>query len=55
MEDYAALAAEDDGREKGERPMHPRKDYGGGEMYFDGKLVRKDGKFLPKSMAGLNA
>ncbi|MGA0900733.1 MAG: aminopeptidase [Luteolibacter sp.] len=31
-----------------------RKDYGGGEMYFDGKLVRKDGKFLPKSMAGLN-
>ncbi|MGB0293105.1 MAG: aminopeptidase [Luteolibacter sp.] len=32
-----------------------RKDYGGGEMYFDGRLVRKDGKFLPKSMAGLNS
>ena len=31
-----------------------RKDYGGGEMYFDGKLVRKNGVFLPKSMAKLN-
>ncbi len=31
-----------------------RKDYGGGEMYFDGKLVRKDGKFLPKALAKLN-
>lgn len=31
-----------------------RRDYGGGEMYFDGKLVRKNGKFLPKSMTGLN-
>jgi aminopeptidase len=31
-----------------------RKDYGGGEMYFDGKLVRKDGKFLAKSLAKLN-
>lgn len=31
-----------------------RKDYGGGEMFFDGKLVRKDGKFLPKALAKLN-
>ena len=31
-----------------------RKDYGGGEIYFDGKLVRKDGIFLPKSLAKLN-
>lgn len=31
-----------------------RKDYGGGEMYFDGKLIRKDGKFLPKALAKLN-
>lgn len=31
-----------------------RKDYGGGEIYFDGKLVRKDGIFLPKSLQGLN-
>jgi len=31
-----------------------RKDYGGGEMYFDGKLVRKDGVFLAKNLAGLN-
>lgn len=31
-----------------------RKDYGGGEIYFDGKLVRKDGMFLAKSLAKLN-
>lgn len=31
-----------------------RKDYGGGEIYFDGKLIRKDGKFLPKSLEKLN-
>jgi len=31
-----------------------RKDYGGGEIRFDGKLVRKDGVFLPKSLAKLN-
>lgn len=31
-----------------------RKDYGGGEIWFDGKLIRKDGIFLPKSLAGLN-
>jgi len=31
-----------------------RKDYGGGEIWFDGKLIRKDGVFLPKSLAKLN-
>ena len=32
-----------------------RKDWGGGEIYFDGKLIRKDGVFLPKSLEKLNA
>jgi len=31
-----------------------RKDFGGGEIHFDGKLIRKDGKFLAKSLAPLN-
>jgi aminopeptidase len=31
-----------------------RKDYGGGEIWFDGKLIRKDGIFLPKSLQKLN-
>ena len=31
-----------------------RQDYGGGEIYFDGKLLRKDGKFLPKQLQSLN-
>ncbi len=31
-----------------------REDYGGGEIHFDGKLVRKDGIFLPKSLEKLN-
>jgi len=31
-----------------------RKDYGGGEIRFDGKLIRKDGKFLPKALEKLN-
>ena len=31
-----------------------RPDYGGGEIRFDGKLIRKNGKFLPKSLAKLN-
>jgi len=31
-----------------------RKDYGGGEIRFDGKVIRKDGIFLPKSLAKLN-
>jgi aminopeptidase len=31
-----------------------RKDYGGGEIRFDGKLIRKDGVFLPKALTKLN-
>ncbi|MEO6871705.1 MAG: aminopeptidase [Chthoniobacterales bacterium] len=31
-----------------------RKDYGGGEIYFDDKLVRRDGEFLPKTLQSLN-
>ncbi len=31
-----------------------RKDWGGGEIYFDGKLIRKDGVFLPKALEKLN-
>ncbi len=31
-----------------------RPDYGGGEIWFDGELVRKDGRFLPKDLQGLN-
>jgi aminopeptidase len=31
-----------------------RPDYGGGEIYFDGNLIRKNGKFLPKQLRSLN-
>jgi aminopeptidase len=31
-----------------------RPEYGGGEIYFDGKLVRRDGEFLPKQLRSLN-
>lgn len=31
-----------------------RPEKGGGEIWFDGKLVRKDGKFVPKELQGLN-
>lgn len=31
-----------------------RPDYGGGEIYFDGKLIRRDGNFLPKTLQSLN-
>jgi aminopeptidase len=31
-----------------------RPDYGGGEIYFDGKLIRRDGEFLPKQLRSLN-
>ncbi|PTY04828.1 aminopeptidase [Opitutaceae bacterium EW11] len=31
-----------------------RPEYGGGEIYFDGKLIRKDGLFVPKSLQKLN-
>ena len=31
-----------------------RSDYGGGEIWFDGKLVRKNGRFIPRSLESLN-
>lgn len=31
-----------------------RPEYGGGEIYFDGELVRKDGLFVVDDLAGLN-
>jgi aminopeptidase len=31
-----------------------RPEWGGGEIWFDGELIRKDGKFLPKDLRGLN-
>ena len=31
-----------------------RKDYGGGEIWFDDVLIRKDGLFLPKALQALN-
>jgi aminopeptidase len=31
-----------------------RKDWGGGEVWFDGELIRKDGIFLPKDLKSLN-
>lgn len=31
-----------------------REDYGGGEIHFDGELVRKDGRFVPDDLQGLN-
>src|SRR5206468_12792561 len=31
-----------------------RPDYGGGEICFDGKLLRKNGKFLPNQLHSLN-
>jgi len=31
-----------------------RPDYGGGEIWFDGKLIRKDGLFLLQELEGLN-
>ena len=32
-----------------------RPDYGGGEIWFDGELLRKDGLFQPDDLQGLNA
>lgn len=32
-----------------------RPDYGGGEVWFDGELLRKDGRFVPKDLQELNA
>jgi len=31
-----------------------RKDYGGGEVWFDEKLIRKDGLFVPRALQALN-
>lgn len=31
-----------------------RPEFGGGEIHFDGKLIRKDGVFLPKALQPLN-
>jgi aminopeptidase len=31
-----------------------RPEYGGGEIWFDGELIRKDGKFLPRDLRPLN-
>lgn len=31
-----------------------RKDWGGGEIWFDGELIRRDGIFLPKDLKPLN-
>lgn len=31
-----------------------RPEWGGGEVWFDGKLIRRDGIFLPKELKGLN-
>jgi aminopeptidase len=31
-----------------------REEWGGGEVWFDGELIRKDGKFLPKDLRPLN-
>ncbi len=31
-----------------------RKDYGGGEIFFDDKLIRRNGEFLPKQLQSLN-
>lgn len=30
-------------------------EYGGGEIHFDGELIRKDGRFIPDDLQGLNA
>lgn len=34
--------------------MIQREDYGGGEIWFDGELIRRDGKFVPGDLQGLN-
>jgi aminopeptidase len=31
-----------------------REDYGGGEIWFDGKLIRQNGLFLTKDLLALN-
>ncbi|HID20803.1 MAG TPA: aminopeptidase, partial [Planctomycetaceae bacterium] len=29
-------------------------EYGGGEIWFDDELIRKDGRFVPEDLQGLN-
>jgi aminopeptidase len=31
-----------------------REDYGGGEIYFDGELIRKNGRFVVPDLESLN-
>jgi aminopeptidase len=31
-----------------------RPEWGGGEVWFDGELIRKDGSFVPKDLRDLN-
>jgi aminopeptidase len=31
-----------------------RPEWGGGEVWFDGECIRRDGKFLPKDLQPLN-
>lgn len=31
-----------------------RPEYGGGEIWFDDELIRKDGRFVPRELSGLN-
>ena len=31
-----------------------RPEYGGGEIWFDGELIRKDGEFIPEDLHKLN-
>jgi aminopeptidase len=31
-----------------------REDYGGGTIHFDGKLIRENGRFIPKALQALN-
>ncbi|MFM8360841.1 MAG: aminopeptidase, partial [Verrucomicrobiota bacterium] len=31
-----------------------RPEWGGGEVWFDGQLIRRDGLFLPRDLQGLN-
>ncbi|HEY1765345.1 MAG TPA: aminopeptidase, partial [Opitutaceae bacterium] len=32
-----------------------RPEYGGGKIWFDGKLIREDGLFIPKALQKLNS
>ncbi|MEM6655212.1 MAG: aminopeptidase, partial [Planctomycetota bacterium] len=31
-----------------------REDYGGGQIHFDGELIREHGRFVPDDLQGLN-